>query len=323
MDFWFIIYIIVFISSCAVFYLTGGWIITGVSKISYKFGWREFILAFLVMAFTASLPNFFVGINSALKGVPELSFGDVIGGNLLALTIAGPLALLFSAKREIMAKSRTVQWSLFFVLGSALLPLILVFNGTLDRLDGLILIAFFIAYIFWLFYKKERFMLQEINRPDLEKIDNNLTKKDIFKIIAGLLLIIVASRGIVESATFFAQGFGLSLLLIGVLIVGAGNALPQIYFASTASFTGDNWILLGSIMGSVVIPSTLVLGLVSLISPINVESVDLALVGRGFLVLASFVFFIVLKTGQRMVLWEAFLLFLIYASFLSYVFFIY
>lgn len=318
------IYILLFIISCFIFYFTGEWIIGGVSKISRKLGWREFILAFLVMAFTASLPNFFVGITSALKGVPELSFGDVIGGNLIALTVAAPLALMFSLKKEITAASRTVQWSLFFVLGAALLPSILVFNGSLGRIDGVILILFFFAYIVWLFFKRERFMLfHRKNFGDQKETEEaKLTRVDIFKIVAGLILIVFAAQGIVTSATYFAEGFGLSLLLIGILVVGIGNALPQIYFATSASYKGDNWMLLGSIMGSVVIPATLVLGIVSLIKPINVDNIDIALVGRIFLMLASVIFFFALKTSQKMVIREALLLLSVYGVFLGYVFFV-
>lgn len=316
------IYIFIFILSCAVFYFTGNWIVAGVAKISYRFGWREFALAFLVMAFTASLPNFFVGITSALRGVPELSFGDVIGGNLVALTVAAPLALMFSIKKEIVAASRTVQWSLFFVLGAALLPSILVFNGTLGRFDGVILILFFFTYIFWLFRKRERFMLDRKEKLNTDVVNSDLDRKDILKIVAGLFLIVFAAQGIVTSATYFAEGFGLSLLLIGVLIVGVGNALPQIYFATSASYKGDNWMLLGSIMGSVVIPATLVLGIVSLINPISVDNVDIAMAGRVFLVLASVIFFFSLKTSQKLVIQEAFLLLSVYGLFLGYVFFI-
>ncbi len=318
-----IVYILIFIFSCTIFYFTGSWIVGGVIKISYKLGWKEFVLAFLVMAFTASLPNFFVGITSAIRGVPELSFGDVIGGNLIALTIAAPLALMFSFRKEITAFSRTVQWSLFFTLGAAFLPSVLVFNGSLSRIDGLILIMFFVIYVFWLFRKRERFMLIGKNNIKPKSEDSSLNRMDIFKIIAGLFLIVVAAQGIVVSATYFAEGFGLSLFLIGILIVGVGNALPQIYFSSAASFKGENWILLGSIMGSVVIPATLVLGIVSLINPINVDNIDVAMVGRIFLMFAAVVFFFSLKTSHKLILQEALLLLSIYGAFLFYIFFIY
>lgn len=316
-------YILIFLLSCSAFYYAGGWIITGVRKISYKFGWKEFILSFLVVAFVSSLPNFFVGISSALQGIPELSFGDVVGGNLIALTLAAPLALLFSLKKEIVAESRTVQWSLFFTLGAAVLPPILVYDGMLGRIDGMILIGFFILYIVWLFHKRERFMLHRDDYKKLEPESTKLTKRDIYSGIAGLVLIIIAAQGIVHSATFFAEGFGLSLVIIGILIVGVGNALPQIYFATSALSKGENWMLLGGIMGSVIIPATLVLGVVSLIHPINIDNIDIALASRLFLVVAALLFFFVLKTSQKLVVREAFMLFSVYILFLGYVFLIY
>ncbi len=317
-----IFYVLIFLLSCTVFYYAGGWVIIGVSKVSRRFGWKEFILSFLVVASVASLPNFFVGISSALRGIPELSFGDVLGGNLAALTLAAPLALLFSLKKEILAESRMVQGSLFFTLGAAMLPIILAADGVLSRTNGFVLISFFILYLFWLFHKKERFRLRPKENENI-KIENfNLTSSEIWKTVFGLLLIILAAQGIVFSASFFAKGFGLSLFFIGILIVGIGNALPQIYFAISSLSKGESWMLLGTIMGSVVIPATLVLGTVSIIHPIDVGNVEIALASRIFLIIAALLFFFVLKTGQKIVVWEALALFSIYLSFLGYIFFI-
>jgi cation:H+ antiporter len=108
------------------------------------------------MAFVASFPNLFVGISSALHGIPELSFGDVVGGNLVDLTLSIGLAAMF-AKKGIPAKSRTIQTTLFFTIIAAVLPLLLVYDHTLSRGDGFILILFFLLYVAWLFSNRERF----------------------------------------------------------------------------------------------------------------------------------------------------------------------
>jgi len=63
---------------------SGRWLVDAISKIAKFLGWKEFVVAFFLMAFSVSISNFFVGIISALNKIPELSFGDVIGGNVIA-----------------------------------------------------------------------------------------------------------------------------------------------------------------------------------------------------------------------------------------------
>ncbi len=105
------------------------------------------------MAFAASLPNLFVDLNAALHGIPQLAFGDVIGGNLVDLTLVLAIAVFFS-KNGLSAESEMVQKSAIFTTVIAVLPLLLILDGRLDRVDGVILIVAFLLYSFWLFSKK-------------------------------------------------------------------------------------------------------------------------------------------------------------------------
>ena len=151
-----ILYIVIFLICCALLYFSGNWVVGGLMRMARFLGWKEFVVAFFVMALAASLPNLFLGITSALRGVPELSFGDVAGNNLVALTLAIALAVLIGRK-ELPAESRTVQTTSIFTIIAAILPLILILDGNLSRIDGMLLIALFGSYIAWLFSKKERF----------------------------------------------------------------------------------------------------------------------------------------------------------------------
>ncbi|MCX6761049.1 MAG: hypothetical protein NTZ84_03045 [Candidatus Nealsonbacteria bacterium] len=89
-------YLLLFFTCCAVFYFVGELVVSSLMRISIFLGWREFVVAFIVVAFASSLPNLFVGISSALQGIPQLSFGDVAGNNLVALTLGVALATFFS-----------------------------------------------------------------------------------------------------------------------------------------------------------------------------------------------------------------------------------
>jgi len=104
-------------------YIAGEFIVAALLKLSRYFRVTEFIVAFFVMAFAATLPNLFVGITSALQGIPELSFGDIMGNNMIALTLAVAAGILFAPKRELPLENQTIQDTTFLTSLSAILPL--------------------------------------------------------------------------------------------------------------------------------------------------------------------------------------------------------
>ena len=289
--------------------------VSGLMRMAKFLGWREFVVAFIVIAFASSLPNLFVGISSALQKIPELSFGDVAGNNLVALTIAVALATFF-AKGGIPANSRAIQTTAIFTMVSAVLPLILVLDNNLSRIDGLILIGFFIFYLIWLFSKKERFTKVYNGHKVHPFKDFNNFLKDLLKVFLGIIFLIISSQGIVKSAQFFASTFSMSLISIGILVTGAGSALPEIYFAVASAKKGETWLILGDLMGAVIIPSTLVLGIVALICPFQISDFSPFLVARVFLVISALLFYFSVRSGHRISKKEAFILLLIYVAFL-------
>lgn len=311
-----LVYIFIFLICCAFLYLSGEWVVGGLMRITRYLGWKEFVVAFFVMAFAASLPNLFVGVTSALKGIPQLSFGDVAGNNLIALTLAVALAALF-AKGGIPAESRTVQTTSIFTAIAALLPLFLILDGELSRLDGVFLIVAFLFYLSWLFSKKERFTKiyqeQEYKPPIVKEFKIFLS--DFGKVILGVILLVIAAQGIVASAQFFAQIFNIPIILIGILIIGFGSALPEIYFAVALARKGESWMILGDLMGAVIVPATLVLGIVALICPIKIVDFSPFAIARFFLIIATLFFFFFVRTGHKITKKEALFLLTIYIIF--------
>ena len=315
-------YILVFIVSCGLLYLSGEWVIASLMRVARLLGWREFVVAFFIMAAGASLPNLFVGITSAIQCIPYLSLGDIAGNNLVTLTVAVAIGVLFSATKEIPIASRTAQTTAFYTAGAAILPLLLIADGILSRSDGFILIGFFVFYLGWLFSKKERFTNQEYESRDFASLARDLKglAKDLLKIITGIGFLLLAAQGIIHTATFFAQELNISLMLIGILIVGFGNALPETYFTIVAAKQKDTWLILGNLMGAVIIPATLVLGIVSLIHPIHIadspHNWEILVLSRIFIILASLLFLIFARTNRKITARESHVLLAVYTSFL-------
>jgi cation:H+ antiporter len=309
-----LLYILVFLASCIAFYFSGQLIVKSLIKIAKFLGWKEFVISFLVMSLVGSLPNLFVGISSALHGIPQLSFGDVIGGNVVDLTLSIALAALF-ARNGIPAKSKTVHDTLLFTIIAAALPIFLIWDGNLSRTDGLIMIVAFFAYIGWLFSKKERFSKAcEDEAPVTKSFQSSFS--GIFKIIACLVVFAVASEGIVRSAKYFAATFNWPIALIGLFVVGLGNCAPEMFFAITAAKKEMEWMVLGDLMGTIVAPATLVLGVVSLISPIYISDFSPFGVARIFTFIAIFFFFLFIKNDSYISKKEAMVLLFIYIAFI-------
>jgi cation:H+ antiporter len=309
-----IFYLFLFFVSCFLIYISGEWVVRSLVRIARFLSWREFVVAFFVMAFAASISNFLVGITSIIHKIPQLSFGDVVGGNVIDLTLAVALAI-FLTKGGLLAESRTVQSTSFFTIATAILPLILILDGRLSRGDGVVLILFFVFYLAWLFSKGERFKKTYDGRISQTVSGFFDFLKDLGKLTLGVILLVGAAEGIVRSAIFFADFLNLSLALVGILIVGIGNALPEIYFSIISARKGDNWIILGNLMGAIVVPSTLVLGMVALLSPIEILDFSSFAVARIFLLISAILFLVFIRSDRRLTKREAFVLLSLYIIF--------
>jgi len=294
--------------------LAAKWVVQSLLRVAQFLGWKEFVAAFLLAAFSNSIPNFFVGIVSALNKVPELSFGDVIGGNVIEICLLGGLAALIS-RGGLSTQSRTVQGSTLFATLTAILPLILAWDGVISRNDGLLLIFFFIAYLFWLFRKRERFEKVYNNLPNGFKLKNFLS--NIFGFIGSVFLLLLAAQGVVKSSMFFAEHFHLPIFFIGIFIVALGNNLPDLFFVFQSAKKNQDWLILGDLMGGVVITVTLVLGVVALIQPIKTDvGLGAAALSRIFLAMSGLFFLFFIRTGRRVVKKEGIVLIIICLLFL-------
>ncbi|MDO8504161.1 MAG: sodium:calcium antiporter [bacterium] len=307
---WF--YILIFIAATFFITISSKMVVSSLSHIARFLGWKEFIVAFFIMAFASSAPNLFLGIISALQGIPELSFGDVMGGNLIDLTVVLAIAV-FMSKKGIEAESRIVQSTAIFTVIFALLPFFLITDGVLGRFDGFILILSYFLYSAWLFKRKERF-----TKVYEENSSANFSSflRDIGLVALSIVILFFSAQGIIKSAMFFASSFNMSIGLIGILIVGLGNSMPETFFSLISVKRGEGWMVLGNLMGGVVNTATMVLGIVALIHPIIFTNFSPFLISRFFLIIATLVFLLAIRTGHKITKKEGLFLLAIYIIFL-------
>src|SRR3989344_2454505 len=275
----------IFLSSCIVLSWLSGSLIGSLALVARYLRWREFIIAFFVMAFATSLPNLFIDINAAFQGKPELAFGDIIGGNLADLTIVLAIAVFFS-KKGLVAESE----------------LVLIFS--------------FVVYSFWLFSKKGRFKKRYHSRTEAENMGFGGFLWNIGKMAVLVALLLAASQAVVVSAQFFSDQLGISLALVGILIVGLGNAFPELYFSVISARKEENWLVLGNLIGSVIICSTLVLGIIAVFFPFEIKDFSPFVTARMFLIIAALLSLLFIRSGRKITKKEGLFLLAIYILFL-------
>ncbi|MDZ4232026.1 MAG: hypothetical protein U1C72_02110, partial [Candidatus Pacearchaeota archaeon] len=278
-------------------------------------GMKEFVIAFFFMAIASSIPNLFVGISSVLHGIPELSFGDVVGNSVVDLTLVAALAGLIGG--QISSGGRLIQTSVLFAIGVAFLPLLLILDGTLERGDGVVLILVFLLYSAWLLARRKEFT-QVYNHGG--QVPEPVRHFRTFFVSLGAIalsaaMLLLSAEGIVRSATFFAGALGIPISMIGILGVGLGSALPELYFAVAAARRGNSKIILGQLLGSVIVLATLVIGIVALLHPIEIQDFSPFSIGRFFLVISAFFFLLFTRTDRKITRKEAGFLLFLYLAF--------
>lgn len=307
------LYILIFIISCLILVRSGTWVVQALTRIAQFLKWREFIVTAVLMAFATSLPEIFIGINSALGKVPSLSFGTIIGSNIIALTLIIGIGTFLA--KGLRFQGKVLQRSSFDASLITLLPLLLILDKRLSRIDGLILLSVFIFYFRQLLSQEERFtrILSNSFKEDRTEFKIFLNNLGIF--LGGVLLVLLSAEGIVFSSSNLASALGLPLIIIGALFVALGTSLPEITFGIRSIAMGRKEMIIGVVIGSVVINSTLVLGLVALICPFEVADLLPYLIGTAFTMITALFFTIFSRTHEIISKKEAVFLLLIYIAF--------
>lgn len=309
--------IAIFFFSIGILHRSGEQIIKSLERITGILGVSKFTISFLVMAIAASLPNLLVGVVSALYGIPELSLGDVLGSDIIDLSIGVSIAVLFSSGKEIFIGGKTARMTVVFTIIASLFPLFLLSDGELSRGDGLSLLLLFILYVFWLFSKKDHFMTTIKTNSPVSALPKNLrlAVKDIARIGAGSIFLVVAAQGIVWSVSNIAEFANIPIMFAGIILVGLSSSLPEIYFAAISAKRGESEMIMGNLLGAVIIPSSLVLGIISIIHPITNFDINLFKLSRMFLMVIALLFLVFSRTNRSISKRESYVLFAVYGIF--------
>ncbi len=306
-------YILIFIGSCILLVKSGTWVVKALTRIARFLEWSEFLVSFLLMAFATSLPEFFVGLSSAFHKLPQLSFGNIIGANILNLTLGVGLAALVAGGLKL--ETQVARRDALYTAVIGFLPLLLMLDGACSRVDGIVLLGVLVFYLKMILHEKQRFT-KVFDKYKRGWTQYKLFLKDLAVFWGGVALLLVAGEGVVRSARALSLEMNLPLTFTGIIFVSLGTTLPEITFSLRSISLGHKEMVLGNFMGSVICNSTLILGLVSLISPLKITNFSPYLIGILFTSIVAFAFAVFARTGKKITKKEALILLGIYIVFI-------
>lgn len=240
------------------------WFVEGVAGIAEKFGIPQLVIGLTIVAMGTSAPEAAVSITSATKGSAGITIGNVVGSNILnVLVILGLTAVI----TRVAVQKSTVRYEIPFMLVITLVMLFLGMTGNeITLVEGVVLWAFFILYMVYLFYMAKK---QKQEGADTE--DKPVWKLILLGIV-GAVMVVWGADLTVDAASEIARVFGMSDRLIGLTIVALGTSLPELVTSVTAARKGKADIAIGNIVGSNVFNILFVTGTTALVTPVIFES---------------------------------------------------
>lgn len=291
------------------------WFVDGCSNVAKALGIPSLIIGLTIVAFGTSAPEAAVSVTASLKGMNDISLGNVVGSNICNLLLVLGMSGLFGC---LTAKRKIITRDFIYAIFASIVMFILTFGffisggkeGVITQTNGLILLCFLGIYLYALIGDALRSV-----RTKEEKTKFNI--KDVILIIIGIIGIVLGGQLVVNGATDIAEKLNVSQNVIALTIVAIGTSLPELVTSVIASKKGEVDIAIGNVVGSNIFNIFFILGLSSAISPITfgIESfIDIIV-----MLLSSIVVYLLLLKNNRIGNKKGIILLVTYAIYMIYI----
>ena len=254
--------------------------VVGISKYAHKFGISDFVIGFIVLAIGTSLPEFVSSVMGGLAQQGGIVFGTMLGSGVLSITAVLGILAIYSGRMTV--EDKMLGKSKNYLMLLPILPLILVIDGTLSRIDGFILIAVYLAYLAWLWYTQGT--LGQLKKDvKFEKF-----WEDAVIFVGALAALLLSARWLVFSSINLAQSMHVSPFFIAMTVIAIGASLPDLTVELKSIRSGHARIGFGNLLGGIITTMLLMLGMVAVLMPIQIAVSTIYVTGIFFVV--SYVF---------------------------------
>ena len=283
--------------------------------LSFKLKLSKMVIGLTVVSFATSAPELLVSLQAALAGFSDISLGNVIGSNIANLGLVLGITAIISPL-VVDRDFYRFNWPVMMLFSIALYFL-LQSGQVLSRIEGVILLAALVLYLFLLIRRARKV------KVDLTEIDDSLEKTSNFKIILWLIIGGVAlwagAELLVSGAVDVAGMLGISERVISVTIIAIGTSVPELAASVIAALKKEKALSLGNLIGSNIFNIASVLGLTAIIQPIKLVSEKLLYVDIFWMLGFAFILIPLAFLPQRFILsrYKGLILFIPYVIFIG------
>lgn len=265
-------------------------------RLAESFRLPRYTVGFIVVAIISILPETFIALNSAIAGIPSFGLGMLFGASIADLTLIFAI-IVFYARRNLWVESKTLknQAAYPFIL---LLPLTLGLDGYFSRAEGAVLVLACVMFYYIALRESAGGQAALSNHHHDERL------KSISILLASMAILLLGSHFTVNAALSVANHLRINPILVGMLVVGLGTTMPELFFSLRSIKKKDDSLAIGDLLGTVLANATIVVGILALIQPFAFPSRIIYVTG-SFMVLASFLIFRFMRSGHALTRREA------------------
>ncbi|MAY60955.1 MAG: sodium:calcium antiporter [Rhizobiales bacterium] len=241
-------------------------LVSGAVTIARRFSMPPLLIGVTIVGFGTSLPELVVSLKAALRDAPDIAVGNVVGSNIANILLIVGLAAIIA---PIAAKFLSYRRDLLAMLAASLLMLALGWSGDIGRIAGGLMLAGLVVY---LVYTARCGMAEEtdVEPEHLPAWRRSLPVAGV-SVVIGLGALFLGANWLVDGAIEISRAFGLSEAAIGLTVVAVGTSLPELATSVAAAIRRHGDVALGNVIGSNTFNILGILGITSIISPVEVS----------------------------------------------------
>lgn len=298
--------------------------VDGSSALARKFKIPGLVIGLTIVAFGTSAPELAVSTSAALQGANEIALSNVVGSNIFNLLgVLGVCAVIHPVPVASGIQKRDFPFSAIVTVAVFLLSGIITLlsgrampsdmaaqAGRISRIEGIAMIALFLAYTIYLIADARK-------HPEEEKPTRDMPSwKCLLCICIGLTCIIGGSQMVVYSAKEIARVAGMTETLIGLTIVAVGTSLPELVTSVVAARKGQTGMAFGNVIGSNIFNLLFILGVSAAIHPVRVNLASVY--DLGILIVVSILTYLFSLSSRTLKRWEGITMVSLYIAYVAF-----
>jgi len=296
-------------------YLGAEELVRGSVSLALQLGLSRLVIGLTVVAFGTSTPELVVSVKAALDGLYGISLGNVVGSNICNIALMLGVSALIQPLR---IDAQVVRLQIPIMILVSILLIVFLLDGRIGRFEGAFLFLGILTYSGYSLY------LARKENPNANGNPSDLSTKapagriwvSLLFVAGGLGLLMAGAKFFLMGAVSLARNLGVSEAFIGLTVVALGTSLPELATSMMAVLKKEGDIAVGNVVGSNIFNILCILGVSSLVHPIDMGGIRM--IDMGVMLGIAILVLPMARTGFFLNRWEGAILLAVYGGYIYY-----